>query len=80
MFAAPTAHFRVRRRARISGAGKRKQFASLVQRCGVYSLGMLCERKRRIGPCRFTGAGEGVFFGDAPVSVRLILVSSRESR
>jgi hypothetical protein len=36
---------------------------------------MLCERKRRIGPCRFAGAGEGVFFGDTPVSVRLILVS-----
>ena len=76
--AAPTAHFRVRRRARISGIGKRNQFASLVQRCVVYLLCMLCERKRGIGPCQFTGAGEGVFFGDAPISVRLILVSSRE--
>jgi hypothetical protein len=74
-FTAPTAHFRVRRCARISGAGKRNKFGSLVQRCIVYSLCMLCERKRRIGPCQFTGTGEGVFFSDAPVSVRLILVS-----
>ena len=30
-FTAPTAHFRVRRRARISGVGKRNQLASVVQ-------------------------------------------------
>ena len=75
-FTAPTTYFRVRRRAGISGVGKRNQLASVVQRCVVYSPCMLRERKRRAAPCRFTGAGKGVFSGDTPVSVRLILVSS----
>ncbi|KAF8132792.1 hypothetical protein EV363DRAFT_1259243 [Boletus edulis] len=40
--------------------------------CVFVYLIVLCERKRRIGPCRFTGAGKGVFSGDPSVSRVLV--------